>query len=193
MIIALAGMKRVGKDTIADYIAAKHKFAKCSLSWHLKATLRTLFGWGFEHTDGDLKDQIDPAFGVSPRQMMLFFGTDVMQFHVPAQFQMFEQIMGRKFWCQRLWEDTKDVDDYVISDMRFPHEAEFFREMNESTLIIRVTRPNCHGDNHPSETGVELVLPDYIIRNNGTLEDLYKEIEKVMNDICTKIEKGELF
>lgn len=74
----------------------------------------------------------------------------------------------------------------VISDCRFPDEADAVRQL--SMVVVRVVRPNIAkttvASTHTSETLQKLIVPDLTIVNDGTLEQLY---EKVESDLLPKI------
>lgn len=188
MIIALTGYKRSGKDTVGAMVSKLLCLPTYSLAGPLKEAVRTLFKWTEEHTDGFLKETIDPDYGVTPRSMMQYVGTELMQYNIPAAFPLFEETIGRTFWCQRLSEDMKGSG--VITDVRFPHEVDFFRERGETVIVIRISRNNCYGDSHASEREIDNILPDYIILNNGTLNELFENVQNVLNDIKAKQLEG---
>jgi hypothetical protein len=190
MMYLITGYKRSGKDTIADHIFnASSKATKMSLATPIKYFLRDLFGWTEEHTDGSLKEKEDLTYGLSPRQAMQYFGTEVMQFWFSKAFPNYAKNIGRSFWCVKLYENylkvKKEKKDVVIADVRFPHEVDFFRD-REECVVIKVVRPGIVSDGHASESELEHILPDYVIYNDGTLDDLYANINIVLEDIRKK-------
>jgi len=78
-IIGLIGIKRSGKDTFADYIVEKYGYEKYSFAGPLKDACKIMFCLNNEQIDGNLKEVIDPRFGISPRHMFQFMGTEVMR------------------------------------------------------------------------------------------------------------------
>lgn len=71
--------------------------------------------------------------------------------------------------------------NWIITDTRFPNEANAVKE--RGGINVRVTRPfksDMHGQ-HPSETALDNYKAwDYIIDNNGTIEDLIKKVEEIL-------------
>ena len=69
----------------------------------------------------------------------------------------------------------------IIPDVRFPQEVEGIRaELNDS-YILKVVRETGLTDSHESEN---YDLPyDFIIYNNGTIEDLQSEVNAVWEQI----------
>ena len=79
MIIGITGHARHGKDSIADVIVREYGFQKHALADVMKDVMRIVFGWNDAHLYGDLKDVVDPAFGISPRHALQSFGTEWAQ------------------------------------------------------------------------------------------------------------------
>ena len=59
MIIGLSGKKRVGKDTVADYLVSKYGFIKYSFADPIKAVAKILFGFSENQLYGNNKEEID--------------------------------------------------------------------------------------------------------------------------------------
>lgn len=178
-IIAICGFKRTGKDTIANYIAQHYGYEHMKLADPLKSVCKTLFGFTDEQVEGHEKEKTDPMWGVQPRQVMQFMGTEIMQFEIERLIPGLQ----RQFWAKnlicRLAKCRKPV---VISDIRFKHEIQALRELNVPLHIIKVhnNRVDIHVDSHVSEKEWCEIREDVNIYNHGTLSDLYAEINKVM-------------
>jgi hypothetical protein len=72
----------------------------------------------------------------------------------------------------------------IISDVRFPDEA--LTVQNQNGFIIKVIRETDTDEttaSHTSETSIDDIRPDYVIENNGTLEELYDKVNCVMEEI----------
>lgn len=65
----------------------------------------------------------------------------------------------------------------VITDMRFPNEEDMIKSYGGH--IIRISRPGFDSDGHRSESSIDLIDYDYLIENNGTIEQLHYEVEKL--------------
>lgn len=166
MIIGLTGKARSGKDTAANYLA-ENSFEHYWFSKPMKDACRAIFGWDDRHLYGDLKEVVDARFGCSPRQALQTLGTE----------------WGRDCIGENLWVDiAKDrmtkADNIVISDVRFNNEAQIIREMGG--VIVNIARDKAYSINiHSSEEGIEGNLIDIQIINNGTIEQMHKEIEYI--------------
>jgi hypothetical protein len=79
----------------------------------------------------------------------------------------------------------KPVDNWIITDMRFPNEMEAVKE--RKGITIKVVRPSFMIDGkviakdlHPSETALDDAKFDYEIINNGTMEELVKKVREIL-------------
>lgn len=182
MIIGIAGHARHGKDTTADFIVRHYGFKKNALADVMKEAMHVVFGWDDRYLYGDLKDVIDPRFGISPRHALQSFGTQWGQWEL-SRYDDFASITGRKLWVNSLLNRVQG--DVVISDVRFPHEAEAIKERGGIIVMIRRTGYPVDSS-HESERSVEDIRPDYVIRNGSTLEALEDETINLMQEIMQK-------
>ena len=75
-----------------------------------------------------------------------------------------------------------------IPDSRFPNEIDGLKQAGFNVIHLRVRRENFESpltteqQNHPSETALDHVVPDFLIVNDGTLEDLYNKVCNLVVD-----------
>jgi dephospho-CoA kinase len=186
-IVAICGRMGSGKDALADILVHRHGFvAKLKFADPLKATLRTLFSLREDQIEGDAKDSLDPRFETTPRRLMQWFGTEVMQHSLQRECPR----IGRRIWAELLMERIRALETQhddggavVISDMRFQHELDALREAFGTSRVfaIRIERPPHRNDRsdlfnlsetHESETTASNMTVDAVIVNDGTLDDL---------------------
>ena len=79
MIIGIIGKKRSGKDTIGDYLTKYYGFTSYSFANPIKLASKHLFGFTDDQLYGDLKDEIDYNWGVTPRTVFQIIGTEIFQ------------------------------------------------------------------------------------------------------------------
>lgn len=186
-IIAICGYRRSGKDTVADILSEKYLFKKIKIAYKLKEIVKVLFDFNDFQLEIEKKDIIDPRWNTSPRQIMQFFGTDIMQFKI----QEIMPHIGRSFFIESLinYINTQTtINKWVISDLRFVHEWKCLQKYN--TFIIRVENDNIPKiDTHISETEWLDITPDLIIKNNLGINDLSNYIHTLDIDNLIKSKK----
>jgi dephospho-CoA kinase len=176
MIIAITGLKRSGKDMLANYIKLKYGFNHVKIATPLKQMIQSLFSLSPQELEEDCKEKIHSKWGTSPREMMNFIGTHMFQYEI----QKLIPNIGRTFWIQKLFE-TEGYSNLVISDLRFLHEQEEIKK--HPNIIIRVVRENTSEDNLESEKESKYIDADYTIENNSTIKELYMKCDVIMKDI----------
>jgi Deoxynucleotide monophosphate kinase len=70
---------------------------------------------------------------------------------------------------------------YVITDVRFPNEAEYISRNNG--IVIKVNRPNFDNGvptDHPSERHIATLPFDYLITNDRGLDDVTEAVIRIM-------------
>jgi hypothetical protein len=73
-------------------------------------------------------------------------------------------------------------DCFVIADVRYPNEADKIHKMGGTVVkVVREAGGVSVGADHPSETSMQGYEDfDFIITNNGTLEEFYEKLDKLM-------------
>ena len=208
MIVGISGFINSGKDTIADYLVNIHEFRRDSFAGTLKDAVAAVFGWDREMLEGrskqarEWRDQIDAWWAnkldmpnLTPRLVLQLWGTEVCRrgFH-------------DNIWITSLENKLRNTkDSVVISDCRFPNEILSIR--NAGGMVVRVVRgsePDWYNDAviantdlghaewqqaknnmaqrniHVSETAWVGSKFDYVIKNNGSLDQLYAQVNDLL-------------
>ena len=172
--ILVSGLAGSGKDEIGRYIEKKYRFHKDSLAAPVKAIASLLYNINdiSIFNDTNLKEQKIKNVGLSPRKMCQIVGHEL------------RSICGEDIWCENLTRRFGNASDLIITDNRYENEIKYFKR-NFKVYSIRVKRNNNSGNvgfkNHKSEAFD--FTTDFIINNNGTIVDLYKEIDLIMQEI----------
>jgi hypothetical protein len=213
MIIGICGFIGSGKDTIADYLVNIHEFRRESFANTLKDAVAAVFGWDRVLLEGRTKEarawreQVDPWWAkrlnipdLTPRWVLQYWGTEVLRNHFHDD-----------IWIASVENKLrKTTDDIVISDCRFPNEIKAIK--NAGGIVIRVVRgdePHWfeHAKNymsgsksmgwalgraalesegvHASEYSWVGTNFDAVIDNNRTINDLYEQVEKMVQPKVT--------
>jgi hypothetical protein len=167
-LIGLAGPARVGKDTVANLLVKAFPAKAVAFADPIRSMLAAGFGFGQEHFNGPLKEQPIDWIGKSYRQMAQTLGTEWGRHCVNEQ-----------LWVLRAYEKVKEFHSQgfhaVITDVRFPNEAEFVR--SKGGVIWHIRREGIQAVSaHASEAGVEFKPGDVYIDNNGSLDNLLDEV-----------------
>jgi hypothetical protein len=172
-LIGLAGKKRVGKSSVADYLAS-HGFIEASFASPMKRMLSSLLydvvgeRQANDHVyDDNFKESVIEGIGVSFRQLAQTLGTE------------WGRGLDPDFWLKvmeaRLSQEYADEEEVVISDVRFENEAAWIRA--RGGVVVHIVRDTGLVDGHASEAGIVQLPVDYVLENNGRLPELYPKID----------------
>jgi len=209
MILGVTGFIGSGKDTIADYLCTFHGFKRISFAASLKDAVSAVFGWDRELLEGttkssrewrELKDEWWSnrlGMDITPRWILQVWGTEVCRngFH-------------NDIWVASVENKLRNTkDNIVITDCRFANEVNAIK--NAGGYTMRVSRgqpPEWYDDAvnynkgefgnmywsiskakldrnrvHASEYSSVGLEYDYYIDNNGTIDDLHKQVNLIVN------------
>ena len=166
MLIGLTGYSRAGKDEVARILVERHGFSRLAFADGIKRFLELQLGGLADFADVDWDEmKKDPEWrellqrtGVAMREV---FGEDVL---------VDRMHLGHAAAISRC----------VITDVRFENEAAAIREYGGR--IWRVSRPDVGALNgHVSEVGIDAILADQGIDNDGSLDDLAECVEAALS------------
>lgn len=187
-LIGFAGAARSGKDTAADVLL--------SAGWQRKA---------FADKVKDMLYALDPlmietnyAEGVtSLRYEVDGYGWETTKDCYPEVRQYLQRLgteggraaLGENVWVDALLRDFENWGPTVITDVRFPNEADAIRE--RGGLVLLVERPGqdpiAEAD-HASENALAGYAFDAVICNDGALWDLYVSVRQAIMKAGVNIE-----
>jgi len=201
MLIGIVGFISSGKGTVGE-IFYEHGFVRDSFARPLKDAASVIFGWPRELLEGDTElsrkwreepdafwsEQFKKEF--TPRQALQLMGTEAGR-----------NVFHPDIWVISLLNRAKGKD-VVVTDVRFKNEIDYIQK-NEG-LVIRVKRgqdPAWYDilSKEPDEFYREQIMKgsgvhqsewdwvgcdvDYEIENDGSLQDLRKNIEDILSKI----------
>lgn len=190
LIIGITGGIGQGKSTLASHLLEK-KFTEYAMAIPIKEMAKA---WGFKHEEvygtQEEKLQINDYWGISGREFMQKMGTEIGREILPKVIPGMNLGKSGNIWI-RLFDihianlsKKKKYPKVVISDVRFLDEAIAIKEQNG--FIIQVYR-DTHVDettaSHSSETSMSDIEADYVINNNGSLEELFQNADDILADI----------
>ncbi len=201
-IIGLAGQLASGKDSVANYLVKRlRRFDSVDYDWKrvgfadaVKKVFMDSFGVDLDFIEEwKRKDEVPPGFDLNIRKSLQYIGDG------------FRKIQAN-IWIKKALQNNHNM---VISDCRYVNEAKMIREHNGITVLLwrkgwenddpnpseSQIRPfvdwcveNCkdgpitHYESCPScgKWWPELKYYDFFLRNEGSVEDLYDKIEKIL-------------
>jgi len=183
IVIGIAGLARAGKDTVGQDVVLEGvtdgwaRWNKTEFADPLKRSLMLIYDLTYEQMYGDLKEVVDPRWGLSPRVIAQRFGTEVArQIHTETWI----------YWTQRRIVANAALS-WVVSDLRFVNEAEMIRH-DLGGQVWWVDRPDAGagtGQGHVSENSLhpENYPFDDMIANDGSLAELRESIRTRLADL----------
>lgn len=180
-VVGLLGKFNSGKGTAAN-LFADCGFKAMALADPIKQLL-------WEHFFVPRKELWGPSENRSERtrKMLQHLGTDFGRHFDP-------EVWIKKLHANIRWVHQKEqVKGIVVTDVRFPNEAQYLVD-NMDALIIRIDRPdnNRYKDQalqkHSSETCIDEVplhLIHAVITNSGTLADFKLNVKNTIRDITS--------
>lgn len=195
MIIGLHGEIGAGKDTVCEmmrYLMYKYcteytfddwaangaasDWKNVKISKRLKEIVSMLTGYSIEQIeDRLLKDAPIKGWGndaVTLRTVMNEVGTGIAR------------KLNPNVWIFSTFANYTNDDKWIVSDIRFPNEADYIR--NKGGIIIDIRREISYSTvdySHLTETAMREYEYDYIIENRGSLDDLLKNVRTALYKI----------
>ncbi|MGW1040008.1 hypothetical protein [Streptomyces sp. NPDC002547] len=90
------------------------------------------------------------------------------------------KVLGSDVWVDALFREHEDAPALVVTDVRFPNEAEAISR--RGGILIRVERPGVgpkrgkYGVVHESEVALDDWIFDHCLINDGTVSDLHGKL-----------------
>lgn len=161
-----------GKSALARYLAIEH-YTILPLARVLKTMVGSMLrelGYA-NHRDLVLfsKETMIPELGVSVRHLLQTLGTEWGR-------QCVHPDVWLRCWEAAAKQHLSEGRCLVVDDVRFPNEAALIRKYGGEMWLI--TRPGAERPNsHASEGGLSDINFDRHIENNGSLMDLYRNVD----------------
>lgn len=210
MLIGICGKKQVGKNTAGnilslidcfeqirefglppktineyiknnlndDYVLSLSRFDLTSFAEKLKGMASILCDTEYDkYENEEFKESIDELTNMSNRQVLQRIG------------ETMRNIFGEDIWIKSLFNkfDSKfeKGGHIIITDVRYKNEADYIK--NKGGILIRINRNTRYNDNHISEIDLDDYEKfDYIVDNNGTINQLIDKIVDIYNDLLKK-------
>lgn len=179
-LIGICGRKRHGKDTLGDYLVKNYGYTKIGFADAVKEACKCIFGFNDDQLYGDLKEVDDKFWGASSRKVLQYVATDLFRDQIGNVLPEIKDNIWIKVVENKILQNPDKK--YVITDIRFANELDFIK--SRGGLSIKVKRDTIKStDSHISESFIDELETDCVIKNNGTIDQLY---DKLMNTLIHK-------
>lgn len=204
-VIGVCGPIGSGKDTASNMLIDQYQYIQVSFAETLKDVLAPLFGWDRELLEGKTpesrkwRNEIDVYWSAAlgreftPRDALREIGTDLFRDH-----------FSEDIWINSIRKrilSKYSYDKIIFSDCRFPNEIQLVKDLGGVIIelqpkevpsyykLAEVINERNIGINHFEEAFPDIHIsewawigvnnPDFVIVNDGSLEDLNIKIKNV--------------
>jgi hypothetical protein len=163
MRIAFGHKSRSGKDTCADYIIKRYGGTKLNIA-------APVYAISFS-----IQQVLNLPVGQKEPPLLQYIGEGM------------RNIYGKDIWVRQLGpkiEHQGAGEHLIVADLRYSNEAEYLRA--KGFTLVNIRRPNRPIDRDPShisENDLNEYDFDFTIINDGTLGELYEEVEHLVADV----------
>lgn len=194
MIVGLHGRMRAGKDTVCQMLQEIDVGAeRIAFADKLKQSAAAVLGITVEHleklktTEGFIftpfvnrpvyDDEWDEIMeGVSSFSIRTFlqrYGTEAHR-----------DVFGSNFWINQTLPELDPGHFVIVTDVRFPNEIDAVRDRGGVVVHVRRMGTDASTDSHPSEQKIPESKIDYMLDNDGSLEDLRVQVGLLYEWLC---------
>lgn len=202
-VLLFLGKARAGKDEsfsrLAKYLETKNvKIEHKSFADLLKRQAREICYW-----DG-LKDEAGRRLLQDLSKPIKAYVSTLKDKYPDNEF--YQDMAGGAYYPAHTLKEIRESEDklFGITDCRFQSETNLFNSKDYlNTITIRIIRTNPDGTMYTgglspealadiSENDLNDYVTDYVIHNDGTLDDLQVKVEALGDEILAKLEKEGL-
>lgn len=189
-IIGLSGYARTGKDEFAAVLVNEYNFIRIAYADKLREVLYALDPIvAHENLYGIRQNRLEQLQPVTVSQVIDRYGWDgyketKYKDEIRRLLQRLGTEAGRKALWDSIWVDAAFANlnpdsRVVITDMRFPNEAQAVKDRGGVTL--RIDREGVGPiNNHASETSLDDWKFDWRVQNTGSLEEYQESVRQFM-------------
>lgn len=178
LVIALAGFKGSGKDTVCELLMAHYPKAK-HLAFAAPIKRRIMEALDLRPSEYDkMKRQTfrSGELEIKGRDIVRMVGMTMRSYN-PEQFinDVCDEInVGYE----------SGIDTFIISDLRFDNEVRWLYTLQAHSpfkvVIIKVTRPDVTSDGHVSEQEIPDDQCSIVLNNDSNIQQLEEEVSQIV-------------
>jgi len=190
-VIGFTGKINSGKTSAAQYLVSEG-YSEYSFADPIKR-IAEIFGFEKHQLYGtqEQKLEVNTHWKVSGRRFLQRFGTDVCRDALPMLMPELGLQESESLWI-RLWQiEMQRYPErlYVISDVRYPDEAEAIRRLGGLIIRLTCTLPERTGSTigrdssvhaHASEQMQSQIQAHHEINTDGSVQELYAHLDTLI-------------
>ena len=179
MIYGLSGYAKAGKDTLAAELVRRDGFIRVSFADALRECMYRLNPIVDAHLEkggtvfSRYADIID-GIGYSKAKLMY---PEIRELLQRLGTEAGREVLGNDIWVDVALKGLDiNLYNYVVTDVRFDNEYQAI--LSNGGINIRIERPGFGPANqHCSETALDGYVFDFVLQNDGSIEELYNEFK----------------
>lgn len=177
MILGLTGQPFNGKDTAAAYLASVHGFHRIAFADPIRAGLKAMLGLTDEDFTPERKELPIAWLGYkTPVSLMESLGTDWGQLHgYPTIW------VDRAF--REIYERMENKADFVLTDVRFLHDADRLR--HEGGKLLRIVRPGAPRSNRNEYRSFQEQMR--LLSDEDVVAESVEELHEALDDVLYQL------
>lgn len=179
-VIGIVANWGAGKDTCCDYLRDTKGFVKVGFSdplyeilWEMNPRLRL----NYDAINNEYRDEVT-SYGVDAVKRMY----PEVRHWLQALGQKAREIHGDNCWVDALDRRVRYSPRVAIRDVRHTNEIDYIRSRGGFIVHVESNRAPDRDTSHDSEKLVFADHADYTVQNNGTLVELYRQLDVILAD-----------
>ncbi|WP_369147052.1 hypothetical protein [Streptomyces sp. R44] len=182
MNIAIAGRARTGKDTIGRYLVESRGYRRVAFADALKEAALRIDPPVWITNHGDDFERLSEVVGDWGWEKAKE-GHEVRRFLQELGASM--RAVDPEIWIRAALKKVDEANEAgvpcVITDVRYINELDTLRRLRWHT--VHIDRPDVPQLVHESEGAINPDDVHYMIRNVGTLNDLHRQVDVILEEI----------
>ena len=132
------------------------------------------FGYNLDSLKINLEPVIGQDISWTIRRIMQVIGSDI-------GCDLVDKMIWMKLMDEEISKLQGDYDTIIITDCRQAHELAYIRSLGSE--ILNIIRDTGLEDSHVTEKGLPSSPEDYVIHNNGTLEEFLTKVQDYVSQL----------
>lgn len=181
--IGLVGRARSGKDTVALHLVEHYGYTRVAFADKMRDAVEALNPIINLNVDGlGWTCSLSVGLKMYGWEGLKQYSPDVRGYLQRMGTEVGRDMFGEDFWVDQALRTASGFEQVVFSDVRYPNEAEKIR--GQGGILWRIERDGIEKSNeHTSESLIETIKVDSVIKNGGTIEELFARVDKLMRKL----------